>query len=227
MNIFVILSGGNSSRLGGLIPKQYIKVKEKMIIEHSIERACETECVDAFYIVAAKEWQDEIRKVIPKTNKFKGFCNPGANRQLSILSALESIDERQKQKEIYVMIHDAARPKITSKQIRECFEGVVGHDGLMPVLPMKDTVYLSQDGKTITSMLNRSQVVAGQAPEVFEFTKYLKANRALLPDAIKKINGSSEPAIMAQMDLVIIPGDERNYKITTSDDLDRFITDET
>ncbi len=52
--------------------------------------------------------------------------------------------------------------------------------------------------------------------------KYYEANRALLPERILQINGSTEPAVMAGMDIVMIPGDEGNFKITTKADLIRF-----
>lgn len=87
---------------------------------------------------------------------------------------------------------------------------------------MKDTVYYSDDGMHVDKLLKRSKVLAGQAPEAFRFGKYLEANRTLLPEQILQINGSTEPAILAGMDIVTIPGDERNYKVTTQEDLKRF-----
>ena len=122
----------------------------------------------------------------------------------------------------YVLIHDAARPLLSAELISDCLEAVRGHDGVLPVLPMKDTVYRSADGRSITSLLDRSTVFAGQAPEVFLLGRYLQASRRLLPDAILRINGSTEPAIMDGMDIAMIPGDEGNFKITTKEDLERF-----
>jgi 2-C-methyl-D-erythritol 4-phosphate cytidylyltransferase len=52
--------------------------------------------------------------------------------------------------------------------------------------------------------------------------KYIEANRRLLPNDILKINGSTEPAVMAGMDIAMIPGDEGNFKITTKADLERM-----
>ena len=93
----------------------------------------------------------------------------------------------------------------------------------MPALPMKDTVYLSADGKRITELIDRSCVYAGQAPELFLLKPYFQANRALLAeDRIMRINGASEPAVMAGMDIALIPGDERNFKVTTRADLERL-----
>ena len=97
-----------------------------------------------------------------------------------------------------------------------------GHDGVLPVLPMKDTVYLSRDGKCVSSLLNRQEIFAGQAPELFVLGKYYEANEQLLPQKILQVNGSTEPAVLAGMDIAMIPGDEGNYKITTKVDLERF-----
>ena len=66
---------------------------------------------------------------------------------------------------------------------------------------------------------------AGQAPETFRLGTYLEANCALLPDEILRINGSTEPAVLAGLDIVMIPGEEQNYKITTEADLRRFEQD--
>ena len=92
----------------------------------------------------------------------------------------------------------------------------------MPVSPMKDTVYLSRTGKCVDELLNRSEIYAGQAPESFRFGKYVKANEQLLPNDIHKINGSTEPAIMAGMKIAMIDGEESNRKITTAEDLKWF-----
>lgn len=81
---------------------------------------------------------------------------------------------------------------------------------------------LSEDGKCISSLLDRSKLFAGQAPEAFKLGKYYDANSALLPEKILLINGSTEPAVLAGMDIVMIPGDENNFKITTRPDFERF-----
>lgn len=224
MNVALILSGGTGTRLGTEIPKQYIEVGGKPIIAYSIERLSAHAGIDAIWIVAAPEWQEWIAESLKYSDineKFRGFSNPGANRQLSILNGLEDI-RNEISEESLVLIHDAARPLLSEQLVTDCFCAVKGHDGVLPVLPMKDTVYASSDGKSITSLLNRSEIYAGQAPEVFCLEKYYEANRHLLPDEIMNINGSTEPAIMAGMDIAMIPGDENNFKVTTQADLVRF-----
>lgn len=224
MNIALLLSGGTGTRLGSDIPKQYILVGGRPVISYCMETLSRHPLVGGIQIVADVSWQEEVKGWLDTWDperKFKGFSQPGTNRQLSILHGLEDIQKYGKDTD-YIFIHDAARPLLSEKQTADCLEGVQGHDGLMPVLPMKDTVYSSKDGKRVAGLLNRSEIYAGQAPEVFRLRPYYEANCRLLPDRILKINGSAEPAVMAGLDVVMIPGDEGNFKITTKGDLERF-----
>ena len=235
----LLLSGGTGTRMGVEKPKQYIEVNGRPIISYCLERLLLHEGIDAVQIVADKAWHETIlacmedmqcgghgRTAAEKRSrgkgKFRGFSAPGKNRQLSILNGLEDIAKYAADSDC-VLIHDAARPLVSAKQIADCLGAVQGgHDGALPVLPMKDTVYYSQDGRAVTSLLERSRIFAGQAPEAFLFGKYAEAVRALMPERILQINGSTEPAIMAGMDIAMIPGDEGNFKITTMADLERF-----
>lgn len=224
MNIALLLSGGTGTRLGGDIPKQYIEVHGKPIISYCIESLSSHNKINAIHIVAEPSWQRQIETWLwfsDLKKKFKGFSNPGSNRQLSILNGLRDIREYAEDSD-YVFIHDAARPLLSDRQITDCLDGIHGHDGVLPVLPMKDTVYQSEDGKTVDALLERGKIYAGQAPEVFRLGQYYEANKNLLPEKILKINGSTEPAILAGMDIAMIPGDEGNFKITTKGDLERF-----
>lgn len=225
MNIALILSGGSGKRVGTEIPKQYLKVQGKMVITYSLRTLIEHDWIDAIQIVAELSWQEVILEQLTllnvNANKILGFSQPGENRQLSILHGLQDI-RKYANGDDFVIIHDAARPMLSKKQITDCFNGAWGHDGAMPVLPMKDTVYLSNNGLSVSELIDRSSIFAGQAPEVFRLNKYYEANLNLLPDQILRINGSTEPAILMGLDVVMVPGEENNFKITTLNDLKRF-----
>lgn len=224
MNVAVILAGGKGSRMGLEIPKQYYEVNGKAIISYCLRTFLAHEQIDAVQIVAEKMCHGYIMQQLselPCNEKFREFSAPGENRQLSIYNALMDVRGYALENDM-VVIHDAARPCVSAAQIADCLEAVKGHDGSLPVIPMKNTVYLSEDGKMVSSLLDRGKVFAGQAPEVFLLGRYYEANRTLLPDKILQINGSTEPAVLAGMDIVMIPGDEKNFKITTAADLERF-----
>lgn len=222
MNIALILAGGSGVRLGSDIPKQYIAVRGKTVITHCLEVFGNHPQIDAVQVVAHVEWRESIHTQMPEPvlDKFKGFSEPGSNRQYSIFHGLQDIMQYAKETDI-VIVHDAARPLVPAALLTACIEACKEHDGCLPVLPMKDTVYLG-DGNKITSLLEREKVYAGQAPEAFVLGKYHEANRRLIPDQMERINGSTEPAVMAGMDIAMIPGDEGNFKITTQADLERF-----
>ncbi len=234
----LLLSGGTGMRMGVETPKQYIEVNGKPIIAYGLQTLLSHEGIDAVQIVADAMWRETILNcmehlrsgghdsISPEKKdrgieKFRGFSAPGKTRQLSILNGLEDIGRYAADAD-YVLIHDAARPLVSAAMLTECLAAAAEHEGALPVLPMKDTVYFSEDGTSVASLLDRSRIFAGQAPEAFLFGKYREAVRALLPERILQINGSTEPAIMAGMDIAMIPGDEGNFKITTRADLVRF-----
>lgn len=231
MNVALLLSGGRGSRIGSEIPKQYIEVNGVPIIYYALKTLMLHEMIDAVQVVAEAEYETMIRDVVSRIAsecgheelalRFKGFSVPGENRQLSILNGLKDIRKYASDADT-VLIHDAARPCLSAELINECYEAIIGHEGVLPVLPMKDTVYYSNNGQRVSTLLERNKIFAGQAPELFLIGKYYDANQDLLPDKILDVKGSTEPAIMAGMDVVMIPGDEANYKITTKADLDRF-----
>lgn len=224
-HVALVLAGGIGSRINADMPKQYLRVKGRMIISYCLKTLFDSSYIDAVWIVADRDWHDAIRQELTEgqgdTAKLMGFSLPGENRQLSIYNGLQDII-RFADEESAVLIHDAARPLLSEALIERCFAALSGHDGVMPVLPMKDTVYMSENGTSITKRLKRENIFAGQAPELFKLGRYFEACKVLLPDRILQINGSTEPAIMAGMDIVMVPGDEQNFKITTQTDLVRF-----
>ena len=147
---------------------------------------------------------------------------PGETRQYTILNALQEIAKQGYSETDVVIIHDAARPLVTEQLIADCIYGCNEADGVLPVIPVKDTLYQSKNGKQITSLLNRNELFAGQAPEAFIFGKYLALHEKMPREELLKINGSTEIAYKGGLNVKLIRGDELNFKITTPEDLSNF-----
>ena len=222
MAIALALSGGIGSRIKSDVPKQYVTVMGKMIITYTLEALCAHEMIDGIRVVADSAWHDAILADFPDKDKFLGFSAPGKNRQLSILNGLRDIRKSADDNET-VLIHDVARPLVSADLLSRTISAVGEYDGAVPTLPLKDTVYLSEDGTSLTGLLDRSKILAGQAPEAFLLGKYTDANEALSADEIMKVSGSAQPAMMAGLSIAAICGDEQNFKITTDEDMTRFI----
>ena len=222
MNVALVLAGGNSKRLGSAIPKQYVAVEGVPLIAYCLRTLQLSNDVDAIVIVAAENWHKFVSECVQGEHitKFSGFALPGDTRQQSVYSGLHFINTKFPLTR-FVLIHDAARPNVSLELISNCFKSISDADGVLPALPVKDTIYLSKDGTNINTLLPREQLFAGQAPELFDFKKYFDAHFHDTK-SLHLINGSSEIAVKNGMKIRIICGEERNYKVTTKEDLERF-----
>jgi len=226
MNFAILLSGGTGQRLGSAIPKQYIVCNGKPIIQYALTTILENKNINEVIIVAAKEWRPTISSIIDTLNSTKPvrFTDSGATRQLSIYNGLCAISKvyNVANDDDLVLIHDAARPLVSAQLLDACLAIEENFDGTLPVVPVKDTVYESKDGTSISSLLDRSTLFAGQAPESFRLKKYVDAHERLGEQALRQINGSSEIAFKAGMRIKLIKGETSNFKITDSNDLEYF-----
>lgn len=225
MNTAIILAGGVGSRMGVDRPKQYLIVDDKPIIVYCLEIFEKHNDIDNIVIVVSDEWKDYVVENVEKYNigKVCGYAPAGRTRQHSIYNGLKCTEENSPNTDV-VIIHDAARPLVSDKIIEDCIIGATEDDGAMPVISVKDTIYQSKDGKSIDKLLKRSELFAGQAPESFDFKKYLDIHNSVSDDEIATTAGSSEIAYRHGMKVRLVKGSERNFKITTIEDLETFET---
>ena len=224
MNIAIILSGGVGSRMGLDFPKQYVMVNEQPVLNYCLKTFLNTEKIDALVIGVADEWIEFVKEHLANLNPTKPvyYAKSGETRQYSVYNALKVIRENGFSDNSIVIIHDGARPLVSQELINRCLDGCKEADGIMPVIPVKDTTYLSEDGKHIHSLLDRSHLWAGQAPEAFRLGKYLKVHDEMPREDLLKINGSTEIAFKAGLNCQMVEGDPMNFKITTPEDLSNF-----
>lgn len=224
MNIAIILSGGVGRRMGLDIPKQYVEVNHHPVIWYCLKTFLENDWTDVVVIGVAEEWKGVVKELVEKLDSCKPvfYAKPGETRQYSIYNGLKVIKDNGFSDDSLVIIHDAARPLVSHKLINKCYIACEKADGAMPVLAVKDTIYYSEDGKSITSLLARSKLWAGQAPEAFVFGKYYKIHEQMSYEKLLKINGSTEIAYMSGLRVEMVEGDPMNFKITTPEDLSNF-----
>lgn len=222
MNIAIILAGGIGHRMGQGIPKQYIMVGDRPVIAYCIERFAGSGMIDTFILAMDERWKEFVNPYVDGLNIPVWYSEPGETRQLTIYNALRCARERGADDEDIVIIHDAVRPNVSIHLIGVCLETCEKYDGAMPVLPVKDTIYQSVDGTSISSLLPRESLYAGQSPEAFRLGKYRKAHEALPYEEMLQVRGSSEIAFRKGMAIKLVPGEESNWKITVPEDMERF-----
>lgn len=239
MNYAIMLAGGTSRRITSKdVPKQFVRADGKMMVTHALEPILASKNVDRVCVVAEHEWREIIAADVEQAGmdvkKITCYAIPSnVNRQASILNALQeilrdicgSVDVDKASDTDTVLIHDAARPFLTTEMVDACYEMFDGHDGIMTVIPLAENIYRTkEDGFFIEiTPIDRAGVVIEQTPAIFKLKKYYKANMALMPDKIHHIKGAAEPALMAGMEVVTFDGNDRNFRVITEDDMERYL----
>ncbi len=220
----LILSGGSGQRFGKDKPKQYIEIDGKPIIGYSLDVFQKNSEIDTITIVLTDEWENYINSYIRdnKIDKFLAFARSGCSRQHSILSGLEKVFSYHPKEDDLVVIHDAARPCVSNEIIHECIDTLKHFSMSMPVIEVKDTIYYSENGSTISKLLNRDCLFAGQAPEGCHLGSYLEINRKMTDAELFSIRGTCEAGYKFGLSVGIFQGDEGNYKITVPQDYEKF-----
>lgn len=157
-----------------------------------------------------------------KKKELSWFLLNGKTRQHSILNGLKAAISISGNVDDIVIIHDAVRPLVSDRIIEACIEAIGDYDGAMPAVKVKDTIYQSHNGMTIDSLLNRSELYAGQSPEAYFLLKYYAIHQQVTEEQLSDITGSSVIAIQQGLRVKIISGEEQNFKITTIEDLKQF-----
>lgn len=225
MNYAVILSGGIGTRMrSDGFPKQYLEVRGKPILLYALESFEACKSVDRIVVVGNEQWTDQISGWAKQygISKLAAFAEPGKTRQHSLLNGLLACAQFGITDRDIVLIHDAVRPLVTPELIRSCAESLENHDAVLPVVPMKDAIYYSKDGLSISAAVDRSKLFCGQSPEAFRLQQYLELNQNTPDEDLALIRGSSELAFKNGLDVHMIPGEETNFKLTTPDDMLRL-----
>lgn len=218
----IVVAAGSGTRLGAGMPKALVRVQDWTVLDHALVRVSEAESVGAVVIVAPEAYVREAeaaaalalrdRFVEPRIREFAVVAG-GATRQESVARGLAALPKAGID---VVLVHDAARALAPS----DLFERVVAAvrrtgDGVVPALPLADTVKRVNAAGGIEATVDRSELVAVQTPQGFP--------RAVLEAAYAApaLEATDDAALVAAIGHPVrtIPGDELAFKVTTPGDL--------
>ena len=221
MNVVLVLSGGTGTRLGASVPKQYCTIAGKPVIVHTLEQFQKCHGVAGVIVVALAEWRAKILvwKEAYGLSKLWAIAPAGADRQLSIRNGLTAAKGDMKEAAGGVIVQDAARPLTSQDLLARLVQGLEEAPAVMPVLPITDTTYTSEDGEWVSGLLDRKRLFAGQAPEAFHFWPYLKLYEETPTEILSSMSGSCQLPFSKGWKVKMVPGDAENLKITYAADL--------
>lgn len=203
----IIPAGGTSSRFGNK-NKLLEKIYDKEVIRYTIE-AFEKSEVDEIIICSNINIIDELKEIFKNSQKVK-IIEGGATRQESVFNGLKASECD------YVLIHDGARPMISTDLINSAIEEVKTKKALTVATKTIDTIKEVIDGKIVRT-IDRAKLYNTQTPQAFEYN--------LIKDAHIKLYGKNftdDAGMLEELGqtVYILNGSYKNIKITTQNDID-------
>lgn len=214
----IIMAAGSGTRMGGPLPKQFLELGGKAVLQHTIETFLEACPGISVVTVLNADYIEYWRNYCLKRN----FTCPqitvagGITRFHSVRNALEKIPDGA-----LVAVHDGVRPLVSPSLVAEMFEKAADVPALIPVVPCVDTLkVLHKSGDELRTVdgavADRSVLYAAQTPQVFH-SEILKSAYALPYDTMFTDDASVVQKYGKSLSYLI--GERLNIKITTQEDL--------
>lgn len=219
-----ILAGGVGTRMQSAEkPKQFLEVGGKPIIIHTIEKFISIENFTKILVLTPEDWVDYTRDLIENymgTDSGVLVLPGGADRNETLMCALAYIEEHYKvDADTILVTHDAVRPFVTERIIRENMEAAGLYGACGTAIPATDTIVQSRDGKYMHSIPDRSCMYQQQTPQSFRVT-LLKETYALLNEEERKsLTDACKILVLKGVPVYMVMGDSCNIKITYPEDL--------
>ena len=214
-----ILAGGTGVRMGGNIPKQFMHIGKKPIIIHTIERFLNT--CDKVIVACPKPHIAYMTDIINKYIAIGAVSviEGGNTRMDSMLCVLAYIfiNFNTTDKDI-IVTHDGVRPFVSEDIIEKTVQAAAKKGAAAPFLNATDTVAVSLDGEKLERVLTRDCVYSVQTPQTFKLLKLKKIFKNA-GDDIYKYTDLCGMAMSQVADVYMVPGDRKNIKITTREDI--------
>jgi ribitol-5-phosphate 2-dehydrogenase (NADP+) / D-ribitol-5-phosphate cytidylyltransferase len=219
--VAVVLGGGSGERFGTGVPKQLLPLAGRPVIEHSVAAFERAPGVDSILVVMAAGYTRQVADLLAaaRYGKLQGVIPGGASRAESSWRAIAELGDQ----DCDVLFHDAARPLVDGKIIAACVAALAGHRAIGVAVPSSDTIIEVSDG-VIASMPRRETLARCQTPQGFRLSVIRRAYQLAWADP----GFSARPATddcgivlryQPEVAIHIVPGSERNVKITYPADL--------
>lgn len=216
--IAIVPAAGAGSRMGGDVRKQFLQLRGKPIIVHTLQQFEHCSEVDEVAVAVPESAILEMERLVSqyRLHKVNKVVVGGARRQDSVARALARTVLNDSD---IVLVHDGVRPFITRKKIVEIVRACREHDAAVVAVQPKDTIRKSVGGVFFDQTLDRSALWLIQTPQAFRANVLKKAFDKARKD---KFVSTDEAALVERLGIRarIVEGSYDNIKITTPEDLE-------
>lgn len=221
MNIAVIFAGGAGKRMNSKVkPKQFLELRGKPIIIHTLEHFENHNEIDCIIVVCIEGWIDYLTELLKKYNikKVVRIVPGGETGQLSIKNGLEIAKEISKGEKSIVLIHDGVRPLINRELITNNIYTVEQFGSAITSAKVVETIMEVSNQGNIEYIPTRENSRYARAPQSFWLDEIYEAHKRALEDEITDFIDSCTMMQHYGHSLHLIDGPADNMKITTPED---------
>ena len=215
MSVWAVLAAaGRGERLGGSRPKAFAKFHDRPLLAESLERLESSAWIDAIVIVAPPGWEEPSILVAEELacTKVVACASGGETRAESVRAGVAEVGGNA----AVIAVHDAARPILPDEVLERVLTALnEGWDGVVPALPLPDTIKRVQGGR-IVETLPREELVAAQTPQAF----LARVLREALAGDLTEATDCSGLVEARGGRVTTVPGDRRLLKVTDQADLE-------
>ncbi|PXY02947.1 2-C-methyl-D-erythritol 4-phosphate cytidylyltransferase [Marinifilum breve] len=219
-NVAVLLAGGSGKRMGTSLPKQFLNIGDKPIIQHSIEAFENHPNIDEICIIINADYHKEINDLVTGNNysKVRYVLSGGKERSDSSLAAIKAYEQEQN---VYLIFHDAVRPFVSSRIISDVISALTAGKSVAVAIPTTDTIFCLNQNETIKSVPNRNLLRRAQTPQAFSYKTIKNAYDIAMSDSNFVATDDCGVVLkyLPKEAIHIVDGDESNIKITFEQDL--------
>jgi 2-C-methyl-D-erythritol 4-phosphate cytidylyltransferase len=216
--VAVVLGGGVGQRLGAGMPKQLLTLGGQTLVERCVAAFDQAPGVDEVLVVMARGYTEQVKAMLADGGyrKVTDVIEGGATRPDSTRVALAAIAGS----DCGVLLHDAARPLVDQRIIADCVASLQVHEAAGVAVPTSDTIVITDDG-VMRSVPRRETLFRCQTPQCFRLSVIARAHElaAADPDFAPTDDCGVVLRYLPGVDVHIVPGSERNIKITYPQDL--------
>lgn len=223
MNIALIIAGGSGNRMGQDIPKQFMHVDGRPIIVQTMQCFQRHPDIDAIAVVCLMGWDTILRSYANQflIDKLRWIFPGGQTGQESIRNGINGLRDAGCQGDDVVLIHDAVRPLLTQEIISSNIATCRAYGYAITGIQCREAILKSDDGFTTRTSIPRDTLIRTQTPQTFRLHNILAAHDEAERRGIT--NSVASCTLLAELgdyEMHIVPGSEKNIKITTVEDLE-------
>ena len=214
----IILASGKGERLNCGFPKQFLTIKDKTLVEYTIEAFEKNKNVDSIIVVIEPASREKLNEILEKAHytKVSEIVDGGKTRFESSVNGVNAVPEKGAK----VLIHDAARPFVSQRIIDDTIQALDKYPAVETAIRATDTIIERNDEFMLSATTDRARMMQVQTPQGFSLGVIKMAQEMAKND--KNLEATDDCGLVFKYgicDVFVVEGERQNIKITYPEDI--------